>query len=112
MSEYIEVILALYHTILTFDNPEKQAFQKYCGKRRKCWLPAIPPFHTMFSTLSKTEIIILATCILSSSNAFNLVTVKILSFDKGLTLSQTSPGFYVSAVQVCRKHYGKSRNCS
>ena len=29
-----------------------------------------------------------------------------------LTLSQTSPGFYVSEVQVFRKHYGKRRNCS
>ena len=29
-----------------------------------------------------------------------------------LTLSQTSPGFYVSAVQVFRKHWGKRRNCS
>ena len=22
---------------------------KYCGKRRKCWLPAFSPFPTMFS---------------------------------------------------------------
>ena len=29
-----------------------------------------------------------------------------------LTLSQTSPGFYVSAVQVLWKHCGKRRNCS
>ena len=29
-----------------------------------------------------------------------------------LTLSQTSPGFYVSAVQIFRKHCGKRRNCS
>ena len=29
-----------------------------------------------------------------------------------LTLSQTSPGFYVSAVQVFRKHCRKRRNCS
>ena len=29
-----------------------------------------------------------------------------------LTLSQISLGFYVSAVQVCRKHCGKRRNCS
>ena len=28
-----------------------------------------------------------------------------------LTLSQTSPGFYVSAVQVFWKHWGKRRNC-
>ena len=29
-----------------------------------------------------------------------------------LTLSQTSPGFYVSVVNVFRKHCGKRRNCS
>ena len=29
-----------------------------------------------------------------------------------LTLSQTSPGFYVSAVQVFWKHCEKTRNCS
>ena len=29
-----------------------------------------------------------------------------------LTLSQTSPGFYVSSLQVFRKHCGKRRNCS
>ena len=34
-------------------------------------------------------------------------------FGKGcLTLSQTSPGFYVFAVQTLCKHYGKRRNCS
>ena len=29
-----------------------------------------------------------------------------------LTLSQTIPGFYMSAVHVFRKHCGKRRNCS
>ena len=29
-----------------------------------------------------------------------------------LTLSQTSPGFYMSALKVFRKHCGKRRNCS
>ena len=29
-----------------------------------------------------------------------------------LTFSQTSPAFYLSAVQVFRKHCGKRRNCS
>ena len=27
----------LYHTIPTFNNPEKVAFRKHFGKRRKCW---------------------------------------------------------------------------
>ena len=29
-----------------------------------------------------------------------------------LTLSQTSPGFYMAAVQAFGKHCGKRRNCS
>ena len=36
----------------------------------------------------------------------------VLELDWELTHSQTSPGFYVSAVQVFRKHCGKRRNCS
>ena len=27
----------LYHTIQTFNDPEKETFWKHCGKRRKCW---------------------------------------------------------------------------
>ena len=50
-------------------------------------------FPQCFLTLSKKEIIILATFNFSSANAFNLVTSKILLFGKELTLSQTSPGF-------------------
>ena len=41
-------------------------------------------FPTMFSTLSKTEMIILVTFNLSSANAFNLVWSKILSCENGL----------------------------
>ena len=53
----------LYHAMSTFNDPRKKPFE-----------------NTMFSTLSKTEIIIWATFILSSANAFNLVTSKILLF--------------------------------
>ena len=45
----------------------------------------------MFSTISKTEIIIWATFILSSANAFNLVMSKILSYGKELTQSAEAP---------------------
>ena len=30
-------VLTLYYTILTFNDPKKEAFWKHCGKRRKCW---------------------------------------------------------------------------
>ena len=32
-----EPILIFYNTIPTFNDPEKEAFWKYYGKRRKCW---------------------------------------------------------------------------
>ena len=44
----------------------------------------------MFSTQSKTEIIILATFYLSSANALNLVMSKLLSFGKDLTYTRVS----------------------
>ena len=37
--------------------PPKKGFGKHCGKRRKCWCLAVSPFPTVFSTLSKGEII-------------------------------------------------------
>ena len=46
--------------------------------------PSIFSFPTVFSTLSKREILILATFDLSSANAFKLVKSKILSNGKGL----------------------------
>ena len=49
---------------------------------------AIFPFPTMFSTLSKTEMIIFVTYNLSSANAFNLVRSKILSCGNGLKGSE------------------------
>ena len=42
----------------------------------------------MFSALSKTETIILATINLSSANAFNLDLVKILLFGKEISTNQ------------------------
>ena len=54
----------------------------------------------MFSTLPETNFNYAVTLDLSSANAFNLDQSKNLLFGKELTLSQTSPGFYVSAVQV------------
>ena len=50
---------------------------------------AISPVPTMFSTLSKREIIIFVTFNSSSANAFNLDQSKILSSGNGLTLYHT-----------------------
>ena len=41
---------------------------------------------------------------------FSVAPLKTLSVAPLKTLSQTSPSFYVSAVQVFRKHCGKMRN--
>ena len=54
---------------------------------------SILSFLTVFSTVSRRKIITLPISDLSSANAFNMVTSKILAFGKGLTLSQTSPFF-------------------
>ena len=61
------------------------------GKRKKCWLPAFSPFPTMFS------------------KEFLYSVVKSGLCGKELTLCQTSPGFYLSPVQVFWKHCGKKR---
>ena len=47
---------------------------------------------------------------LSKTNSFVSATFYFPA--NALTLSQTSPGFYVSAVQSYLKHCGKRRNCS
>ena len=85
-------------------------------EKGKCWITTFSPVLTMFSRGS----------FLSHKNpwlfgkGFNrLPDDKILDWskleqiaDNILTLSQTSPGFYVSAVQVFWKHCGKRRSCS
>ena len=77
-----QVILSLSHNP-TFNDSEKKVFWKHCGKRRKCWIPAFSSFPTMFSTLSKTKIIILANFTLASANAFNLDQTEICCLVKG-----------------------------
>ena len=52
--------------------PRKKPFENIVGKGENA------------ATLAKTEIIILATFILLSANAFNLVTSKILLFGKSM----------------------------
>ena len=73
------------HAISTFDDHKEEGFGKHCGKRRKCWLPALSSFPTVFLSLLQREIIILAMFNLSSANTFNLVMSKNLLFGKGLT---------------------------
>ena len=67
---FLRALLTLYHTIPTFNDPEEEALEN--------------TFPTIFSTLLKTEIIILAMFDLSSTSALNLDDPKILSFGKEL----------------------------
>ena len=47
--------LTIYHTIPTFNDPEEEGFEKHCGKRRKCWLPAFSPSPAVFSMQEKSS---------------------------------------------------------
>ena len=86
----LKITLTLYHTIQTFKDPYEKDFGKHCGKRGKRWYPAFSPFPTVFSTLLKREIIILAMFKFSSADAFNLVMSKILLFGKDLNTIQSN----------------------
>ena len=105
-----EDALTHYHTIPSFDAPEKEAFRKHCGKRRKCWRPAFSPFPTMFSTLHKTNFKLSFTFILSSANAFNLDQSKILSFGNGLNQYHTIPTLMTLGEKPFEKIVGKGEN--
>ena len=83
-SESPKCIISLLQNPDFLTTPKKKDFEKQRRKRRKCWLPAFCQFPTVFSNLSKREIIILTTSNLSSANAFNLDQSGILSFDKEL----------------------------
>ena len=69
----------------TFNEPNEEGFGKHFRKRRKCWKPALSPFCTMFSPLSKREIVILATFNLLSASAFDLAISNFLLFGKDKT---------------------------
>ena len=72
-------VFTLYHTIPTFNDPELKVFENNVGKRENAC-----SFPTMFSSLSKTKVIILATFNFSSANGFSLDQSRILSFGKEL----------------------------
>ena len=78
------IFLTLYHTIPTFNDPEKEGLENIKGKREKCWLPAFSTFPTIIFTLAKTNFNFSVTFILSSPNAFNLDKFKKLSLGKEL----------------------------
>ena len=60
----------------------RNACQKHCGKRRKCWKPAFSPFLTVFSSRSKT-----VGAFKICHSAFSLAKYIVLSSVAELTLS-------------------------
>ena len=72
----------------------KRALENTVGKKRENTVNQyFPPFSTMFPSLSKTEIIIITTCDLSSAKLM-LRKAEILSFDNGLKFEKR--------MQICR----------
>ena len=90
---------------------ERSLLKTLCEKE-KLHVQAISHFPTMFSALSKTEIVIFFICNLSSANAFNLVWSQIFSCGKGLTLSSIYTHFSTLKKKALGKHCGKRWNCS
>ena len=77
------------------------------------------------STFTKESLVVMTLKKKPFEKMENMLVTSIFSFSQNvfypfqskfqfftLTLSQTSPGFYVSAVEVLQKHCGKRRNCS
>ena len=114
ISHFREFPLTLYHPIPTFSNPKKKALENTVGKGENA---GKQPFLFSPSVFySKRKTVILSKFYLSSANAFNLVTSKILLSGKGLnalflkihnclTLSQTTNFRLVHIEKVCRQQF-------
>ena len=77
----------------------KMPFENIVGKRENAGNQHFLLFPQYFKPFSNQISIFLVTFVLTFAIAFNLEQSKIVLFGKELTLFQTSPGFYVSAVQ-------------
>ena len=108
----MQLLLTFYHTIMTFNDPKEEGFEKHYEKRRKCLLPAFSSFPTVFSTPSQREIVILVMFVVCKCFQFghvqkfvirqrvNLNKAKILSTGKGLTHSHTMTPFDTPGKQA------------
>ena len=74
----------IYHTNLTFKDPDKEAYRKVCGKKKKMLVTSIFSFSYKVSTILKTNYLYFVIC-----KYFNLDLSKILQFGKELTLYHT-----------------------
>ena len=79
----LSLFLIFYNTVTTFTDSEEEGFEKHFGKRRICRNQHVLHFQKCFSFKGK------------------FATYEHFSFyNNVLTLSETSPGFYMSAEQV------------
>ena len=94
--------LTLYYTIQTFNYPKEKSLWKSQWKKEKMLVTSIFLLsHSVFSTLSKREIVILATLNLLTANASNLIQSKILSFGKELYQGLSA---YLGSVVILNKY--------
>ena len=88
-----------------------QCFQKDCfpglSKGVIVWERAMPFFLSQHGSYERGTI-----AYLPNNKILDLSRFEIYVYASDLTFSQTSPGFYVSAVEVFWKHSGKRRNFS
>ena len=70
-------------------------FEIIVGKEEKYGIFDVPTMFSIISLILLGEIL-LHCCL----QMLNFVAYKIFNFNKDLTISQPSPGFYLSAVQV------------
>ena len=82
LTTYSVTLLTQYHTGQTFIDPNRDAFCKHCGKRRKAGNRHFLLFPQFFSALHKINFKFSVTFILLSADAFRLDQSKILSFGK------------------------------
>ena len=97
--------LTLYHIIQPFSPTFiKKGFENIVGKGENLgnqhFLHSIFSMSTLFSTQPKANFSFLITYEFLSAIALNLDKPNIFLFGKELTVSQTSPDFYVSALQL------------
>ena len=105
-----ENILIIFNCLqhnLYFNDPEKEAFWKHCGKRRKCWLPAFFSFsHYVFYPFQKEF------CIFKLHLFCRLSIRTRQKICRLLTHSHTMTPFDTSGKQAFWKHCGKRRTCN
>ena len=85
---------------------KQRIFKTNVGEGKKILVASIFSFLGMFSTLSKTEIVFLATLNLLSANAVCFVNAKILSFGKELYM------YFTNALNFDRLRKKQTKNFS